>query len=191
MNRGANIDLLLFNILLQSQALKVHSHNFLQLIEILTNYSMKNIKDFKKLHQTTERLNAIQVVKFTMADVSCTMRRLMNVGQNSLFYREYLWASFAMLPHGISILFKEQVLKDAIVNIKTIFKFQIAGEKEKECHNNYPRKIVLEEFPLAKSFFENSLEGCFEHLEYILPYQTIIRRRFFQQIEVILVSMYD
>ena len=121
--RGANIDLLLFNLLLQSLALKKHSNNFLLLIDLLQDYSMKNIKDFKQLHQTTERLNAIQVVKYTMAEVSCTMQRIMSAGSNSIFYREYLWACFTMLPHGVSILFKEQIIRDSITNIKTIFRY--------------------------------------------------------------------
>jgi len=107
MSQNANMDLLIFNILLQATALKNHSKNFLHLRDILQDYSMKNIRDFASLHRTTERLNAMHVVKFTMAEVSCTMNRIMTVAQNSYFYREYLWAVFQMLPLGVAIIFKE------------------------------------------------------------------------------------
>ena len=177
-------------MLIQSLALKNHSINFLSLIDQLQDYSMKNIKDFKQLHQTTERLNAIQVVKFTMAEVSCTMQRIMAAGQHSLLYRDYLYAAFCMLPHGVSILFKEQVMRESITNIKSIFSFQVRhGEPSGQDH--FPQKLVIDEFPLARSFFEKTLEGNMEHLEFILPTQTLLRRRFFQQVELILISLYD
>ena len=70
----------------------------------------------------------MHVVKFTMAEVSCTMQRIMSYGQNSLYYREYLWACFSMLPLGVAIIFKEQVCRDTISNIKSILAFQIRAE---------------------------------------------------------------
>ena len=81
-------------------------------------------------------------------------------------------------------------MRDAIINIKTIFKQQIASY-DQDRNESFTRKLVLSEFPLAESFFEKTLEGCCEHLEHILPAQTIIRRRFFQQLEIVLICLYD
>ena len=59
-------------------------------------------------------------------------------------------------------------MRDAIINIKTIFKLHMAQE-DRDKNECFSRKLVLSEFPLAASFFEKTLEGCCEHLEHILP----------------------
>mgnify|MGYP007004906158 CR=1 FL=1 len=49
----------------------------------------------------------------------------------------------------------------------------------------------MSEFPLAKSFFEKTLEENVLHLEYLLPHQPVIRRRFFQKIELVLICFFN
>ena len=107
MTRPANIDLLLFNLLLQSEALKTNALNFSYLRDKLQDYSMKNVRDFKSLHQTTERLNCMHAIKFTVAEINCTMSRIVGIADNSGALKEYLWASCALVAPGIEIIFKE------------------------------------------------------------------------------------
>lgn len=107
MTRPANIDLLLFNLVLQSEILKSNSQNFSFLRDKLQDYSMKNVRDFKSLHQTTERLNCMHVIKFTVAEINCTMSRIIGLAENSAMLKEYLWASCALVAPGIEIIFKE------------------------------------------------------------------------------------
>ena len=84
---------------------------------------MKNIKEGKSLHQTTERLNAMHSIKFNMAEVSCVMERIVTLTKDSLHYREYLWTCFSMLPLGVAVLFKEQIARETLDNIKAILAF--------------------------------------------------------------------
>ena len=68
---------------------------------------MKNVKDFTSLHQTTERLNAMHAIKFSLAELSSSMQRLTTLASNSFNYREYLWAAFALMPLSCQVIFKE------------------------------------------------------------------------------------
>ena len=65
----------------------------------------------------------MHVIKYTMAEVSCTMNHIMALYANSFLYKEYLWACFSMLPIGVVILFKEQVARDSLSNLKSILAF--------------------------------------------------------------------
>ena len=127
-NNSTNIDLFIFNVLIQSLALKTHSKNFLYLRDLLQNYNTKNVNDIKSIHQATERLNSMHVIKFTMAEVSSTMNLIMVATANSMQYKEYLWACFSMLPLGVAILYKEQVARDSLANLKAILSFQAKND---------------------------------------------------------------
>ena len=105
--RPASIDLLIFNLLMQSSVLKTHSKNFLYLKSMLQDYSMNSVRTLKSLHQTTERLNGMHAIKFAMAEVSSTVQRIIMAAVNSKNFRDYLWSSFSLLPLGVSVLLKE------------------------------------------------------------------------------------
>ena len=66
----------------------------------------------------------MHVIKYTMAEVTATMHLIMSLYTNSILYKEYLWACFTMLPIGVAILFKEQVARESLANIKAILAFQ-------------------------------------------------------------------
>ena len=68
---------------------------------------MKNVKDFKSLHQTTERLNSMHTVKFTVSEIQTTMYRITCLAENSAVFKEYLWASCLLVAPAIEIIFKE------------------------------------------------------------------------------------
>ena len=191
LSRAANIELLIFNVLIQSSALKTHSKSFLLLSDQLQGMnSFEEAKNLEELQLYTERSNCLQVVKYTMAEINCTMRLIMSNCVNSFYFKEYLWATFSMLPFGVAILFKEQIARDSLHNMKCILAYQMRNERN-IGQESYPQKLVLKEFPLAKIFLEKMLEENFELIEYILPFQVSLRRRFFQQLEVVLICFYD
>ena len=68
---------------------------------------MKNVKDFKSLHQTTERLNSMHTIKFTVSEIQTTMHRIRCMAENSIVYKEYFWASCLLVAPSIEIIFKE------------------------------------------------------------------------------------
>ena len=70
----------------------------------------------------------MHVIKYTMAEVSSTMNIIMAISANSLLYKEYLWACFSMLPLGVAVLFKEQIARDSLANLKAILAFQAKNE---------------------------------------------------------------
>jgi len=86
------------------------------------------MRDKQELFKTTERLNAMHVIKYTMAEVSSTMSLVMSLYANSLQYKDYLWSCFSMLPIGVAIMFKEQVARDSLANLKSILAFQAKNE---------------------------------------------------------------
>lgn len=117
----------------------------------------------------------MHVIKYTMAEVSATMNLIMSLCANSLQYNEYLWSCFSMLPIGVASMFKEQVARDSLANMKAILAFQAKNESKDQ---SFQPDLVLHEFPLARKFFEMALEENCEHLEHVLPVQTLLRRRF-------------
>ena len=68
---------------------------------------MKNVKDFKSLHQTTERLNAMHTLKLSLADINSTMTRIINLAENSAMLKKYFWAACVLVGPGVEIVFKE------------------------------------------------------------------------------------
>ena len=56
--------------------------------------------------------------------------------------------------------------------------YQSSNEKN-DASDHFPKECVISDFPLALSFFEKTLEENVKHLEYLLPSQPIIKRRFF------------
>ena len=81
---------------------------------------MKNVKDFISLHQTTERLNAMHCIKYNVAEINCTMDRILTVAANSSQLKDYLWACFNTVPLSIQVVLKEQISRDTLTNIKAI-----------------------------------------------------------------------
>ena len=190
------IDLLMFNILLLSSAFKTQVKLYEDLKEPLKDFNIKTVQSLTILQQTTERLNCVHTIKYAMAEMQSTLHRIKESTKASGRQKHILWAAFSFLPFSAALPIKEQVAFDSIQNIRAILSCSLANE-QKMVHNgkrsaqtkNKDAQII-DDFPLALEFFKTS-QLHYEHIEQVLKVPNVAIQRFYQQIEIALISFWD